>query len=77
MVTPNFAPGFAAKVTLLTFSSSATGCRSADVTQDDDGVAYRAVTTSNDVLHQTIVYAQSELLTLTEEPLDTDLKRAG
>jgi hypothetical protein len=57
--------GFAAKVTLLSLFPNWLGELSA--------ADYKTTIAATSVLRQTVVYAQSEPLTLTEEPLDTDV----
>jgi len=59
--------GFTAKVTLLTLQPN--------WLDEDAGIPakYGADTMTTEVLRGTIVYAQSEALTLTNEPLDTDV----
>ena len=63
VATGSTATGFAAKVTLLTL----------DPPWLSDSTQYATDTGAAALLRQTIVHAQSELLALAEEPLDTDI----
>ncbi len=61
--------GFAAKVTLLTLDPPWLS----ELVGHDTQPLSNALQ-STDILRQTVVYAQSELMTLAEEPLDTDVE---
>jgi hypothetical protein len=68
-VATSTATGFAAKVTLLTLQPP--------FLSDDMPDQYAIDTTAAAVLRDTVVYAQSEPLALTEEPLDTDVEKGS